>query len=116
MLPLKYSELPAIDVSRSAMLPPVQLSAVDTVNFLFFSNSPMMTSNGVSSSLKMSSPNIVSNFAFSRFRRVSTSFLSCPRPVNLIRIIPSLGRYASLMQSGKATSQASNFSANTDSG
>ena len=34
--PLKYSELPAMEVNRAAILPPVQLSAVETVNFFFF--------------------------------------------------------------------------------
>ena len=46
--PLKYSELPEIEVRRAAILPPVQLSAVETVNFFFFKRSPTIISSGVS--------------------------------------------------------------------
>ena len=71
-----------MEVKRAAILPPVQLSAVETVNFFFFKSSPTITSNGVSSSPKMSSPSIFSNFTFSRSRRTFTSSLFCPRPVS----------------------------------
>ena len=43
--PLKYSELPAMEVNRAAILPPVQLSAVERDNFFAFSSSPTFSSN-----------------------------------------------------------------------
>ena len=46
--PLKYSELPGTDVTSAAMLPPVQLSAVERVIFLARNTEPNSSSTFIS--------------------------------------------------------------------